>query len=169
MDWSLMQEKWNKAMKVGRVTLSDRASQGVYEDQSGPEIERILSENLSVEMDWRRVLIPDDQDLIEQKLVELVDAEDCELVVTTGGTGPSLRDVTPEATRKVIDKELMGFGEIIRVKSYERVKTAILSRATAGIRGRALIVNLPGSPRSIGECLPLLVPAIRECLRHLRG
>ncbi len=164
-----MQEKWNKAMKVGRVTLSDRASQGVYEDQSGPEIERILSENLSVEMDWRRVLIPDDQDLIEQKLVELVDAEDCELVVTTGGTGPSLRDVTPEATRKVIDKELMGFGEIIRVKSYERVKTAILSRATAGIRGRALIVNLPGSPRSIGECLPLLVPAIRECLRHLRG
>jgi len=156
-------------MKIGRVTLSDRASQGVYEDQSGPEIERILSENLVVKIQWSRVLIPDDQDLIEQKLVELVDAEDCELVVTTGGTGPSLRDVTPEATRKVIEKELPGFGEIIRVKSYEKVKTSILSRATAGIRGRSLIVNLPGSPRSIGECLPLLVPAIRECLRHLRG
>ena len=156
-------------MKIGRVTLSDRASQGVYEDQSGPEIERILSENLAVEIQWSRVLISDDQDLIEQKLVELVDAEDCELVVTTGGTGPSLRDVTPEATRKVIEKELPGFGEIIRIKSFEKVKTSILSRATAGIRGRSLIVNLPGSPRSIGECLPQLVPAIRECLRHLRG
>lgn len=156
-------------MKIGRVTLSDRASQGVYEDQSGPEIERILSENFAAEIQWARVLIPDDQDLIEQKLVELVDAEDCELVVTTGGTGPALRDVTPEATRKVIEKELPGFGEIIRVKSFEKVKTSILSRATAGIRGRSLIVNLPGSPKSIGECLPLLVPAIRECLRHLRG
>ena len=155
-------------MKIGRVTLSDRASQGIYEDKSGPEIERLLIENFSLEIDWRRALIPDDQDLIEQKLVELIDAEDCELVVTTGGTGPSLRDVTPEATRKVIEKELPGFGEIIRVKSYEKVKTAILSRATAGIRGRSLIVNLPGSPRSIGECLPLLVPAILECLRHLR-
>ncbi len=156
-------------MRIGRVTLSDRASQGIYEDKSGPEIERVLTENLGLEIDWRRALIPDDQDLIEQKLVELVDAEDCELVVTTGGTGPSLRDVTPEATRKVIEKELPGFGEIIRVKSYEKVKTAILSRATAGIRGRSLIVNLPGSPRSIGECLPLLVPAILECLRHLRN
>jgi molybdopterin adenylyltransferase len=156
-------------MRIGRITLSDRASQGIYEDKSGPEIERILLGNLGGVIDWRRVLIPDDQDLIEQKIVELVDAEDCALVVTTGGTGPSLRDVTPEATRRVIEKELPGFGEIIRVKSFETVKTAILSRATAGIRGKSLVVNLPGSPRSIGECLPLLVPAIQECLRHLRG
>lgn len=154
-------------IKVGRVTLSDRASQGIYEDQSGPEIERIFCECFSTSVEWVRVLIPDDQELIEQKLIELVDSEECDLVITTGGTGPGLRDVTPEATRKVIERELPGFGELIRMKSYEIVKTSILSRSTAGIRERSLIVNLPGNPRAIGETLPLLVPAIRECLKHL--
>ncbi|MES2308606.1 MAG: molybdopterin adenylyltransferase [Verrucomicrobiota bacterium] len=154
-------------MKVGRITLSDRASQGIYRDESGPEIERVLSESLGKSIEWTRVLIPDDQGLIEQKIMELVDVANCCLVITTGGTGPGPRDVTPEATRKVIEKELPGFGEIIRLKTYERVKTSILSRATAGIRGNGLILNLPGNPRAIEECLPLLIPAIQECLQHI--
>lgn len=154
-------------ISVGRVTLSDRASQGIYEDKSGPEIERIFESCWNDAVSWSRILIPDDQELIEQKLIELVDVEECRLVITTGGTGPGIRDVTPEATRRVIEKELPGFGEIMRIKSFDRVPTAILTRATAGIRGQSLIVNLPGSPRSIGECLPLLIPAIRECLQHL--
>ena len=156
-------------MKVARVTLSDRASAGVYEDRSGPEIERVLSENHEAAIDWVRVLIPDDRATIEATLRRLCDEDACELVFTTGGTGPAPRDVTPEATRAVIERELPGFGEIMRVQSFAKVPTAILSRSTAGTRGRTLIVNLPGNPKAIGECLPLIVPAIREALRHLRG
>jgi molybdopterin adenylyltransferase len=156
-------------MKVARITLSDRASAGIYEDRSGPEIERVLAEQGIAEVEWVRVLIPDDQAAIERELRRLCDEERCELVLTTGGTGPAPRDVTPEATRAVLDRELPGFGEIMRVQSFAKVPTAILSRSTAGTRGRSLIVNLPGNPKAIGECLPLLVPAIREALRHLRG
>ena len=156
-------------MKIGRVTLSDRASAGVYEDRSGPEIERIFSDNYAEALDWTRIVIPDERAEIEATLRRLCDEAECELVITTGGTGPAPRDVTPEATRAVIERELPGFGEIMRVQSFAKVPTAILSRATAGTRGRSLIVNLPGSPRAIGECLPLLLPAIREALRHLRG
>jgi molybdopterin adenylyltransferase len=156
-------------MKVGRITLSDRASAGIYEDQSGPEIERVFRECWGGECTFVSRLLPDDRAAIAATLRELCDPEDCALVITTGGTGPSLRDVTPEATRDVIDKELPGFGEAMRMRSFATVPTAILSRALAGVRGRSLIINLPGNPKSIGECLPLLIPAIREALHHLRG
>ncbi len=156
-------------MKVARVTLSDRASAGVYEDRSGPEIERILGEQVAEPIEWVRVLIPDERHEIEAALRWLCDSGGCDLVVTTGGTGPAPRDVTPEATRAVLERELPGFGEIMRIQSFAKVPTAILSRSTAGTRGKSLIVNLPGNPRAIGECLPLILPAIFEALRHLRG
>jgi len=154
-------------MKAARVTLSDRASAGVYEDRSGPEIARVLDESGFAVDEWITALIPDEQPQIEGLLKKLCDEDHCALVLTTGGTGPSRRDVTPEATRAVLERELPGFGEILRVSSFAKVPTAILSRATAGTRGRSLIINLPGNPKAIGECLPLLVPAIREALRHL--
>lgn len=156
-------------MKAARVTLSDRASAGIYTDLSGPAIEQVFAVLVEEPVEWVQVLIPDDRALIESTLRRLCDEEACDLVLTTGGTGPAPRDVTPEATRAVLDRELPGFGEIMRVESFAKVKTSILSRATAGTRGRSLIVNLPGNPRAIGECLPLVMPAIREALRHLRG
>jgi molybdopterin adenylyltransferase len=156
-------------MKVARVTLSDRASAGVYQDLSGPEIERVLTLEGIVVNEWMRVVIPDDRDEIEAALRKLCDEERCDLVLTTGGTGPAARDVTPEATRAVIEREFAGFGEIMRMQSFDKVPTAILSRSTAGTRGTSLIVNLPGNPKAIAECLPLVVPAIREAHRHLNG
>jgi molybdopterin adenylyltransferase len=154
-------------MKVARVTLSDRAANGVYADESGPEIERLVAAHFDEPIEWVRVLLPDDRAQIEAALRRLADSEQCSLIVTTGGTGPAPRDVTPEATRAVLERELPGFGEIMRMQSHARVPTAILSRATAGVRGRSLIINLPGRPRAIGECLPLLAPAIAECLDHI--
>ena len=156
-------------MKVARITLSDRASAGIYEDRSGPEIERVFGEGGFGEVEWIRTVMPDERDAIESLLRTLIDHDSVDLILTTGGTGPSPRDVTPEATRAVVERELPGFGEIMRVQSFAKVPTAILSRATAGTRGRSLIVNLPGNPKAIGECLPLLLPAIREALRHLNG
>ena len=152
-------------MKFARITLSDRATAGVYEDLSGPAIEGFFAEHA---VEWTRVLMPDERLELEALLRRLCD-EDHALVVTTGGTGPSIRDITPEATRAVLERELPGFGEVMRMASYAKVKTAILSRATAGTRGRTLIVNLPGNPRAIGECLPLVWPAIVEAIDHLRG
>jgi molybdopterin adenylyltransferase len=156
-------------MKVARITLSDRASAGVYEDRSGPEIERILGEHFGAAIEWKRVVNPDERVKIEEALRQMSDAEQCDLVVTTGGTGPAPRDVTPEATLAVLERELPGFGEIMRVQSFAKVPTAILPRSTAGTRGQTLIVNLPGNPKAIGECLPMLIPAIREAIRHLHG
>ncbi|MFA6961932.1 MAG: molybdopterin adenylyltransferase [Opitutaceae bacterium] len=155
-------------LRIARVTLSDRASSGVYADLSGPEIERILTPAFSPHTPtFRSRLIPDDRATIADTLRTLCDDDPCDLIVTTGGTGPAPRDVTPEATRDVLERELPGFGEAMRAVSFSKVPTAILSRATAGTRGRTLIVNLPGNPRAIGECLPPLLPAIRECLKHL--
>ncbi|MGB8354587.1 MAG: molybdopterin adenylyltransferase [Chthoniobacteraceae bacterium] len=156
-------------MKVARITLSDRASGGIYEDASGPEIERVVQELFDEPLEWERTLLPDDREAIEKQLIHFADVQRCPLIITTGGTGPGVRDVTPEATRAVLEKELPGFGEVMRMQSYQKVKTAILSRATAGIRAQSLIVNLPGRPRSIGEILPLLAPAIAEAIDHITG
>lgn len=151
------------------MTLSDRAAGGVYHDLSGPEIERVIEEIFAEAITWSRAVLPDEQQQIESALRRFADDEHCPLIVTTGGTGPAARDVTPEATRALIEKELPGFGEIMRIRSYQAVPTAILSRATAGIRGRSLLVNLPGRPRAIAECLPLLAEAIAEAVEHLTG
>ncbi len=118
-------------------------------------------------MEWLRVVIPDEREKIESLLRELCGGNACDLILTTGGTGPGKRDVTPEATRAVLERELPGFGEIMRVTTFPIAPTSILSRSTAGTRGNTLIVNLPGNPKAIGECLPLLIPAIQEALRHL--
>jgi molybdopterin adenylyltransferase len=156
-------------MKIGRITLSDRASQGVYEDKSGPEIEKAVTSIFDGTHDYVRVLIPDEPEQLRAALIRLCDEEKCPLVITTGGTGPGKRDITPETTRQVLDRELPGFGEIMRQYSYERVRTAILSRATAGVRGESLVINLPGRPRAVKFCLVLLREAIAEGLEHITG
>jgi len=156
-------------MKIGRITVSDRASAGIYEDLSGPEIERLLSERLGRDHAFLSAVIPDEQSLIAQTLSRFADNERCSLIVTTGGTGVTPRDVTPEATREILEKELPGFAEAMRMGNFARVPTSILSRATAGTRGRSLIINLPGKPKAIAECLDVLLPAIREAIAHLQG
>ena len=155
--------------RIGIVTISDRASTGVYEDLSGPAIRATLGAYLS--SPWEEVyrVIPDEQIVIEGTLKSLCDDLGCCLVLTTGGTGPSPRDVTPEATRAVCGKILDGFGEQMRAVSLKHVPTAILSRQLAGLRGSTLIVNLPGKPTAVRECLEILAPAIREGVAHLRG
>jgi len=155
-------------MKIARLTLSDRASAGIYEDRSGPEIERILSLAGFKDVEWVRLLMPDGRDEIEATLKDLCDRQACELILTTGGTGPSPRDFTPEATKAVIEREFPGFGEVMRMQSFAKVPTSILSRSTTGTRGKSLIINLPGNPKAIGECLPLIIPAIIEALKHLK-
>ncbi|MAI69818.1 MAG: molybdopterin adenylyltransferase [Rhodopirellula sp.] len=155
--------------KIGVVTVSDRASRGEYEDLGGPAIADYLKEVLT--STWQSVprVISDDQSLIESTLKELCDDEGCCLVVTTGGTGPARRDVTPEATEAVSEKMMHGFGELMRKVSLEKVPTAILSRQTACIRGKSLIVNLPGKPKAISECLDAVFPAIPYCIDLIEG
>lgn len=155
-------------MNIGRITISDRASAGVYEDLSGPEIERALRAEFA-DAHFESAIVPDEQSEIEAALKRMADTLRLDLVVTTGGTGISPRDVTPEATRAVLEKELPGFGEAMRMASLGRIKTAILSRATAGTRGKTLIINLPGKPSAVRECLAVLAPAIREAVVHLSG
>ena len=150
--------------KIGIVTVSDRASRGLYQDLGGPAIADYLADILTSPWEAAARLIPDEQDIIERTLIELADTEKCALVLTTGGTGPAPRDVTPEATAAVCQKTMPGFGELMRFKSLEQVPTAILSRQTAGIRGAALIVNLPGKPSAIRHCLQAVFPAIPYCL-----
>jgi len=151
-------------MKIGIVTVSDRASSGEYKDLSGPAIRDTLNEYILEDWDEVYVVIPDEKELIEKTLKKLVDNEKCALVVTTGGTGPAIRDVTPEATQSVCDRMMPGFGELMRAVSLKYVPTAILSRQTAGLRGTSLIINLPGKPKSIKENLEAVFPAVPYCL-----
>jgi molybdopterin adenylyltransferase len=151
------------------VTISDRASQGVYEDRGGPAIQACLTEILAGPWEAVARIIPDERSLIENTLKQLCDEEGCCLVVTTGGTGPARRDVTPEATAAVCDKILEGFGEQMRAVSLRVVPTAILSRQIAGVRGRSLIVNLPGKPSAIRDCLLAVFPAIPYCIDLIEG
>ncbi|WP_035384736.1 molybdopterin adenylyltransferase [Ferriphaselus sp. R-1] len=155
--------------RIGFVTVSDRASRGEYEDKGGPAMLAWFTRVLTSE--WEAVVrvIPDEQPLIEQTLVELADREGCSLIVTTGGTGPALRDVTPEATEAVCEKMMPGFGELMRSASLKVVPTAILSRQTAGMRGKSLIVNLPGKPSAIDDCLNAVFPAIPYCIDLVEG
>jgi molybdopterin adenylyltransferase len=155
--------------RIGIVTISDRASQGIYQDLSGPAIRDTLASYLVSPWEERRRLIPDERPVIEATLQELVDQDGCCLVLTTGGTGPAPRDVTPEATRAVCDRILEGFGERMRAVSLQYVPTAILSRQLAGLRGSALIINLPGKPKSIRECLDAVFPAVPYCLELAGG
>jgi molybdopterin adenylyltransferase len=159
----------NLPVRIGIVTVSDRASRGEYQDLGGPAIGDYLDEVLSCP--WSRFarMVPDDRSLIEASLRELCDVERCCLVITTGGTGPAARDVTPEATQAVCEKMMPGFGELMRNVSLEKVPTAILSRQTAGIRGQSLIVNLPGKPKAIAQCLDAVFPAIPYCVDLLEG
>ena len=155
--------------RIGIVTVSDRASRGEYEDRGGPAIRDYFVDVLTSPFEAVARVIPDEQSLIERTLRELCEVEGCCLVVTTGGTGPALRDVTPEATEAVCQKMMPGFGELMRKVSLEKVATAILSRQTAGICGKALIVNLPGQPKAIKECLDAVMPAIPYCIDLLEG
>jgi molybdopterin adenylyltransferase len=153
-------------VRIGIVSISDRASTGVYEDKGLPALKEWLSRALKNPITFEARLIPDEQALISQTLIELVDQAGCALVLTTGGTGPAERDVTPEATLAVADKEMPGFGEQMRQISLRFVPTAILSRQVAVIRGRSLIINLPGQPKSIAETLEGLKDAAGQPLVH---
>ncbi len=156
-------------IKIGVITASDRASAGIYEDISGMAIQNTMKEYLTSEFEILYRCIPDEQTIIENTLIELCDKEACALVVTTGGTGPAVRDVTPEATEAVCEKMMPGFGELMRQVSLQYVPTAILSRQTAGIRGKSLIINLPGKPKSIRECLDAVFPAVPYCIDLIEG
>ncbi len=157
------------AIRIGIVTVSDRASRGQYQDLGGPAVRSELGRILASPWEAVSRLIADERPLIEQTLIELVDGEGCCLVVTTGGTGPAPRDVTPEATEAVCEKMMPGFGELMRTVSLRVVPTAILSRQTAGIRGKALILNLPGKPSSIHDCLAAVFPAVPYCIDLIGG
>lgn len=159
----------SQRIAIGIVTISDRASQGVYADLGGPAIQAWFSAALKTPFEPVVRLIADEQPLIEATIIELCDVQGCCLVVTTGGTGPSPRDVTPEATRAVIDRELHGFGEQMRAASLRFVPTAILSRQLAGTRGKSLIINLPGKPKAIGECLDAVMAAVPYCIDLIGG
>ncbi len=156
-------------IKIGVLTVSDRASRGEYEDKGGPAVIEKLKSMLT--SPWKAVyrIVPDDVARVEEALKELCDVEGCALVITTGGTGPSPRDITPDATEAVCCKMLPGFGELMRSVSLEKVPTAILSRQTAGIRGTTLIINLPGKPSAIAECLDAVFPAVPDCVDLIGG
>lgn len=143
-------------INVGIISVSDRAFNKVYQDQGIPEIEKIFSSVNTFKV-LKKVIIPDEKETIKENLVQLSDIDKLDIIITTGGTGPSSRDVTPDATLEVIDREYPGFGEYMRLESLKYSKNAILSRQTAGSRGNSLIVNLPGNPKSISELLPNLI------------
>jgi molybdopterin adenylyltransferase len=159
----------NATATIGIITISDRASSGAYEDLSGPAICETLGAYLTSEWQPEYRVIPDERPVIEATLKELADDKGCCLVVTTGGTGPAARDVTPEATEAVCDRMMPGFGELMRAESLKYVPTAILSRQTAGLRGNTLIINLPGKPKAIRQCLDAVFPAVPYCIDLMEG
>lgn len=156
-------------VRIGIVTVSDRASRGEYEDRGGPAVQGWLLEVLATAWEPVAIVVPDERDWIARTLAELVDLHQCSLVITTGGTGPAPRDVTPEATEEVCDRLLPGFGEAMRAASLLKVPTAILSRQVAGLRRQSLIINLPGQPRAIAECLQAVFAAVPWCLELAGG
>jgi molybdopterin adenylyltransferase len=159
----------SKTARIGFVTISDRASRGEYEDLGGPAMQAWIGKALT--SPWEAVvrLVPDEQDQVEAALKELCDDEGCCLVVTTGSTGPAVRDIVPEATEAVCHKMMPGFGELMRQESLKFVPTAILSRQTTGIRGKSLIINLPGKPSAIDDCLNAVFPAVPYCIDLIEG
>lgn len=156
-------------LRIGILTVSDRAHRGQYEDLSGPAILEALNDYIASDWEAMPMLVPDEQVQIEAALISLAEDQGCGLIVTTGGTGPTLRDVTPEATMAVCTKVLPGFGERMRAVSMEKVPTAILSRQLAGIRGTCLILNLPGKPRAIRECLDAVIEALPDGIDIIGG
>ena len=164
-----MPDTTTETLIVGIVTVSDRASRGEYEDRGGPAVREYLEAVMATPWTALPRVVPDERAQIETTLCELADEAAAGLVVATGGTGPAPRDVTPEATLAVADREMPGFGELMRQVSLRAVPTAILSRQTAAIRGRTLIVNLPGQPKAIAECLDAVFPAIPYCIELIGG
>ncbi|MDI9876149.1 molybdopterin adenylyltransferase [Flectobacillus rivi] len=156
-------------IKIGVINVSDRASAGIYEDIPGKAVVETLKEYLVSEFETVYKVIPDEQELISETLKYMSDTEGCCLIVTTGGTGPAKRDVTPEATEAICEKMMPGFGELMRTESLKYVPTAILSRQTAGIRGKSLIINLPGKPKAIRQCLDAVFPAVPYCIDLIEG
>lgn len=154
---------------IGVLVISDRASRGEYEDKGGPAIEAWLARVLTSPWHAEKRIIPDEQPLIEAALIDMVERLHCPLILTTGGTGPALRDVTPEATKAVIERELAGFGEEMRRQSLKDVPTAILSRQMAGTRGASLIINMPGKPAAIDTCLDAVFAAVPYCIDLIGG
>lgn len=156
-------------IRIGIINVSDRASQGIYEDLPGKAIAETLAEYIKGSWVKEYAVVPDEQHLIEKTMIDMADHKKCCLIITSGGTGPAARDVTPEATEAVCNKMMPGFGELMRAKSLTYVPTAILSRQTAGIRNQTLIVNLPGKPKAIRQCLDAVFPAIPYCIDLLDG
>ena len=156
-------------IKIGVINVSDRASAGIYEDIPGKAIVATLNAYLTSEWEPVYHVIPDEQDQLEAAMITMSDVDGCCLIITCGGTGPAIRDVTPEATEAVCQKMMPGFGELMRTESLKYVPTAILSRQTAGIRGNTLILNLPGKPKAIRQCLDVVFPAIPYCIDLIEG
>ena len=156
-------------VKIGIINVSDRASKGIYEDIPGKAVVATMNDYLITEWQPVYAVLPDEADLLSAKMIEMADQEGCCLIVTTGGTGPAKRDVTPEATEAVCQKMMPGFGELMRAESLKYVPTAILSRQTAGIRNQTLIINLPGKPKAIRECLDAVFPAVPYCIDLIEG
>ncbi|MEM6843271.1 MAG: molybdopterin adenylyltransferase [Bacteroidota bacterium] len=162
-------ERNQSTIKIGIINVSDRASQGIYEDIPGKAIVETINEYLTSHWEKVYTVIPDEQDQLEVTLKKMADEDGCCLIVTSGGTGPAPRDVTPEATEAVCHKMMPGFGELMRQTSLQYVPTAILSRQTAGIRNQTLIINLPGKPRAIRQCLDAVFPAVPYCIDLIGG
>ncbi|MFB3924926.1 MAG: molybdenum cofactor biosynthesis protein B [Syntrophales bacterium] len=152
---------------AGIITVSDKGSRGEREDTSAPEVKRLL-ESISIHV-ARYEIVPDEKDIIREKLRNYADSQGLDLIVTTGGTGVSPRDVTPDATREIIDREVPGMAEAMRMKSLEITPYAMISRAMAGIRGKSLIINLPGSPKGAREGLSFLLPALKHAIEKIKG